>query len=104
VETIFLTNLQRAAQASQKLFDIGQELEQQDRDHDRCDIGVQCRAIVADAGNHCGFQGLRGIELTTSQAHREDDIGSLTAINMTLTALLVMVSFGSGLGQKIIVE
>jgi hypothetical protein len=47
---------------------------------------------------------LRGIELTTSQAHREDDIGSLTAINMTLPALLVMVSFGSGLGQKIIVE
>jgi hypothetical protein len=47
---------------------------------------------------------LRGIELTTSQAHCEDDIGSLTAINMTLPALLVMVSFGSGLGQKIIVE
>jgi hypothetical protein len=43
---------------------------------------------------------LRGIELTTSQAHCEDDIGSLTAINMTLPALLVMVSFGSGLGQK----
>jgi len=39
---------------------------------------------------------LRGIELTTSQAHREDDIGRLTAINMTLPALLVMVSFGSG--------
>ena len=47
---------------------------------------------------------LRGIELATSQAHREDDIGRLTAINMALPALLVMVSFGSGLGQKIIVE
>ena len=47
---------------------------------------------------------LSGIELATSQAHREDDIGSLTAINMTLPELPVMVSFRSALGAKIIVE
>jgi hypothetical protein len=46
------------------------------------------------------YRNVEVTELAASQAHRGEDTGSLAAINMTLPALPVMVSFRFALGVK----